>query len=139
MSATREVIGHGMNAEELSANPRLDRWFVADLNRAPALDLETDSCDAALCCAGAQYLQRPVEVFAEVARVLRPGSPFIVSFSNRCFPTKAVAVWRALDGRGHARLIAHYLEAAGFAGVEAHLLSDGSRGDPLTAVVGRAA
>jgi SAM-dependent methyltransferase len=133
-----EVVGHGMNAEELAANPRLDRWFVADLNRDPVLPLESRSCDAALCCVGAQYLQRPVEVFAEVARVLRPNAPFIVSFSNRCFPTKAVAIWRALDARGHARLIAHYLHEAGFEGVEASVLSDGSRGDPLTVVVGRA-
>ena len=133
-----EVIGHGMNAEELAANPRLDRWFLADLNRDPGLPLESKSCDAALCCVGAQYLQRPIEVFAEVARVLRSDAPFIVSFSNRCFPTKAVAVWRALDARGHARLIGHYMDEAGFSAVEARTLSDGSRGDPLTVVVGRA-
>ena len=136
--AYAEIIGHGMNAEELAANPRLDRWFRADLNRDPTLPLETASCDAALCCVGAQYLQRPVEVFAEVARTLRGGAPFIVSFSNRCFPTKAVAIWRALDARGHARLIAHYMDEAGFEGVEARVLSDGSRGDPLTVVVGQA-
>ena len=132
-----EVIGHGMNAEELAANPRLDRWFLTDLNRDPTLPLASGSCDAALCCVGAQYLQRPVEVFTEVARVLRPGAPFIVSFSNRCFPTKAVAIWRALDARGHARLIARYMDEAGFTAVEARVLSDGSRGDPLTVVVGR--
>ena len=133
-----EVIGHGMNAEELAANPRLDRWFLADLNRKLALPLEPKSCDAALCCVGAQYLQRPVEVFAEVARILRPGAPFIVSFSNRCFPTKAVTIWRALDARGHASLIARYMDEAGFEEVAAHVLSDGSRGDPLTVVVGQA-
>ena len=134
--AYAEVVGHGMNAEELAANPRLDRWFVADLNREPVLPLESASCDAALCCVGTQYLQRPIEVFAEVARVLRPGAPFIVSFSNRCFPTKAVAIWRALDARGHARLIQTYLDAASFVGVETRVLSDGSHGDPLAVVVG---
>lgn len=136
--AYAEVIGHGMNAEELAANPRLDRWFLADLNREPVLALEAASCDTALCCAGAQYLQRPVEVFAEVARVLRPGAPFIVSFSNRCFPTKAVAIWRALDARGHAELLRRYMEAAGLERIDARTLSDGSRGDPLIAVMGRA-
>ena len=135
--AYAEVIGHGMNAEELAANPRLDRWFVADLNRSPILPLDSTSVDACLCCVGAQYLQRPVEVFAEVARVLRPEAPFIVSFSNRCFPTKAVAIWRALDARGHSNLIARYMGEAGFGEVEARVLSDGSRGDPLTVVVGR--
>ena len=34
-----------------------------------------------------------VSALSEVRRVLRPGAPFVVSFSNRCFPTKAVAVW----------------------------------------------
>jgi SAM-dependent methyltransferase len=83
-----EVVGHGMNAEELRANPRLQRWFVQDLNRDPALPLGADSLDAVLCCVGVQYLQRPLEVFAEVARVLRPGGTVVVSFSNRCFPPR---------------------------------------------------
>lgn len=132
-----EVTGHGMNMEELEANPRLTRRFVQDLNRTPDLPLEGAGVDAALCCMGAQYLQRPVEVFAEVARALRPGAPCVVSFSNRCFPTKAVAVWRALDADGHAALVRFYLERAGFVQVEAHVLSRGRRGDPLTVVVGR--
>ena len=132
-----EVIGHGMNADELRANPRLSRTFVQDLNRTPSLPLEADSCDAALCCVGVQYLQRPLEVFAEVCRVLRPGAPFVVSFSNRCFPTKAVAIWRSLDARGHAALVRLYLERAGFRDISAELLQDGSRSDPLIAVTGR--
>lgn len=137
--ALGEVIGHGMNAEELDANPRLTRWFVQDLNRVPALPLADASLDAALCCVGAQYLQRPVAVFAEVARVLRPGAPFVVSFSNRCFPTKAVAIWRSLDIDGHAALVRLYLERAGFASVETHVLADGRASDPLVAVTGRRA
>lgn len=133
-----EVVGHGMNADELAANPRLDRWFVQDLNADPALPLDADAFGAALCCVGVQYLQRPYDVFAEVRRVLAPGAPFAVSYSNRCFPTKAVAVWRSLDLQGHASLIAHYLTSAGFADVEARVLADGAQGDPLVAVIGRA-
>ena len=75
--AYAEVIGHGMNLEELQANLRLTRRFVQDLNRDWALPLEGSSCDAALCCVGVQYLQHLVEVFADVLRVLRPGAPFI--------------------------------------------------------------
>ncbi len=131
------VIGHGMNPAELAANPRLARSFVQDLNREPHLPLEAASVDAALCCVGVQYLQRPVEVLADVARVLRPGSPLVVSFSNRCFPTKAVAVWRSLDAGGHAALVRLYLERAGYDAIEAHVLTDGSGGDPLIALVGR--
>ncbi len=133
-----EVVGHGMNADELSANPRLDRWFVQDLNVEPTLPLDTAAFDAALCCVGVQYLQRPFEVFAEVRRVLVSGAPFIVSYSNRCFPTKAVAIWRSLDMQAQAALIALYFERAGFGDVAAETLSDGRRADPLIAVTGRA-
>jgi hypothetical protein len=132
-----EVVGHGMNAEELAANPRLTRRFVQDLNRDPVLPLEDGAVDAALCCVGVQYLRRPLAVFREVRRVLVPAAPFVVSFSNRCFPTKAVAVWRGLDTRGHASLVGLYLERAGFEAVTAELLCDGRFGDPLVAMVGR--
>ena len=134
----REVVGQGMNAEELTANSRLDRWFVQNLNRDPVLPLDADAFDAALCCVGVQYLQQPVAVFGEVRRVLNLGAPFVVSFSNRCFPTKAVAVWRALDIDGHAALVRLYFERAGFADVTVETLADGARCDPLVAVVGRA-
>jgi SAM-dependent methyltransferase len=136
--AYAEVVGHGMNAEELAANPQLDRWFVQDFNRDPALPLEDASFDAALCCVGVQYLQRPVELFAEVRRVLGRGAPFVVSFSNRCFPTKAVAIWRSLGTSGHAALVCLYLERAGFRSSEVEVLADGSAGDPLVAVIGTA-
>lgn len=111
---------------------------MQDLNAAPALPLDDRAFDAALCCVGVQYLQRPFDVFAEVRRVLAPGAPFVVSYANRCFPTKAVAVWRSLDMRAQASLIGLYMERTGFDGVEARVLSDGSRGDPLVAVLGRA-
>lgn len=136
--ALAEVIGHGMNAAELAANPRLTRRFVQDLNRDQVLPLADDSCDAALCCVSVQYLQRPVEVFAEVRRVLRARSLFIVSYSNRCFPTKAVEIWRRLDFRSHAGLIARYLEGAGFSDIAVRVLANGMDGDPLVAVVGHA-
>ncbi len=133
-----EVVGHGMNAAELEANQRLTRWFVQDLNQDPVLPLGEKGFDAAMACVGVQYLQQPLAVFAEVRRVLVPGAPFIVSFSNRCFPTKAVAIWRALDTGGHAALVKLYLERAGFTNIGAHVLTDGTAGDPLVAVTGLA-
>jgi SAM-dependent methyltransferase len=131
-----EAIGHGMNRKELAANARLKRFFVQNLNTDVQLPLAAASFDAALCCVGVQYLARPDEVFAEIARVLRPDAPFVVSFSNRCFPTKAVAVWRALDANGHAELVAFYLRNASFQRIERHVLRDGVVSDPLTAIVG---
>ncbi|HWE99034.1 MAG TPA: methyltransferase domain-containing protein [Caulobacteraceae bacterium] len=131
-----EVIGHGMNAEELAANPRLTRRFVQDLNADPRLPLESASLDAAMICVGVQYLQDPIPALADIARTLKPGAPLIVSFSNRCFPTKAVAVWLRLNDAGHAALVQLYLDAAGLTDIAVHIISDGSRCDPMYAVVG---
>jgi Methyltransferase domain len=138
--AYSEIIGHGMNAEELAANPRFSRWFVQNLNRDPILPLSGASIDAAMICVSIQYLQQPVEVLREVARVLRPAAPLVIGFSNRCFWTKAVAIWRALDTAGHAKLVEHYLRCAGFAAIETHRLAEWveDESDPMTAVVGRA-
>ncbi len=131
------VIGHGLNARELAANPRLTGSFVQDLNSDPVLPLDSDSIDAALICVGVQYLQDPVAVLRDAARVLAPGAPVIITFSNRCFPTKAVAIWRALGDDDHARLIELYLRHAGFSTVEARVvLPDGRSADPLRAVIG---
>jgi hypothetical protein len=135
-----EVIGHGMNATELAANPRLTRRFVQNLNRDTKLLLADASVDAAMVCVSIQYLQQPVAVLREVARVLRPGGSLVIGFSNRCFWTKAVAIWRALDDDGHARLVERYLRHAGFKRIETHQLAEWVEdvSDPMIAVVGRA-
>ena len=130
------VTGHGMNAAELAANKRLDHRFVQDLNADPALPLPSRRFDAACLCVSVQYLQRPVTVFREVLRVLRPGAPLVVTFSNRCFPTKAVAIWQALAGADQQQLVSLYLSHAGFAPIETSELLPGD-GDPIWAVIGR--
>jgi hypothetical protein len=135
-----EIIGHGMNPEELAANPRLDRWFVQNLNRDPTLPLADAGLDAAMICVSIQYLQQPISVLREIRRALRPGAPIVISFSNRCFPTKAVAIWRALDDQGHAFLVERYLQHAGFAPIETRILTDYVEdvSDPMIAIIGRA-
>jgi SAM-dependent methyltransferase len=135
-----EVIGHGMNEEELSANPRLTRHFTQNLNANPTLPLADDSLDAATICVSIQYLRHPVAVLTELHRALRPGAPLVISFSNRCFWTKAVAVWRALGDGGHASLVQRYLGAAGFTDIETFRLAEyiEDEQDPMFAVVGRA-
>jgi hypothetical protein len=133
--AYASIIGHGMNAEELAANPRLSRWFVQDLNVEPSLPLDSLVFDGACLCVSVQYLQRPVDVFREVARVLRPGAPFVVAFSNRCFPTKAVAIWQSLSGPGQQRLVGAYMRAAGFTDIVGQA-STPRHGDPLWFVIG---
>jgi SAM-dependent methyltransferase len=107
------TVGHGLNAEELAANARLDAHFVQDLNQTLALPLEDDAFDAVLCAVSVQYLQYPGAVFAEVARVLAPGGHVVVSFSNRMFAQKAVRAWREASGPERLQLVARYIEATG--------------------------
>ena len=107
------VVGLGLNAAELAANPRLASFDVCDLNREPELPYADASFDAVLCAVSIQYLVRPVEVFAEVARVLRPGGRVAISTSHRCFPTKAIRAFQLLAPRERLAAIALYLERAG--------------------------
>ena len=77
------ISGLGMNAEELAANPRLSDWIVHDLNTSPLLPYEDASFDFVLNAVSIQYLTRPIEVFAEIARVLRPGGTSLVRSEER--------------------------------------------------------
>ena len=134
-----EVVGLGMNAEEMADNPQLTRFVVHDVNRDPRLPFGDAELDGAMCAVSVQYLLHPVRVFREVRRVLRPGAPFVVSFSNRCFPTKAVAVWLDTSDEQHLTLVRAYFEAAsGFVDIEGVDRSPERYGDPLYAVWGRA-
>lgn len=106
------VAGLGMSKAEMDDNPQLTENVVHSLNDNPALPYAAAEFDAAVCCVSVQYLQQPVEVFKEVARVLKPGAPFIITFSNRCFPTKAVNIWAATDDNDHLQLVGIYFQAA---------------------------
>jgi SAM-dependent methyltransferase len=107
------VAGLGMNAEELARNPRLTERVVRDLNATPALPWADGVFDAVVNAVSIQYLVRPVEVFAEVRRVLRPGGLHIVATSHRMFPTKAIAAWHALQPADRLALVCRYVELAG--------------------------
>ena len=74
------VVGLGMNAAEMADNPQLDSFVVHDLNARPVLPFDDASFDAGVCTVSVQYLTSPVEVCAEVRRVLRPGGPFALAF-----------------------------------------------------------
>ncbi|WP_299056014.1 methyltransferase domain-containing protein [uncultured Nocardioides sp.] len=128
----------GLNAEELAANPMATARVVHDLNADPTLPFGDAAFDAVLCCVSIDYLVDPVAVLAETARVLRPGAPVVITFSNRCFPTKAVHAWLATDDAGRCALVAdHLARAGGFtpARVERRTPSGRYRGDPLFSVV----
>ena len=111
-AAYSRVVGLGMNEAELSANPRLDAYVIQNLNADAHLPFADGYFDAAGLCVSIDYLTDPVAVLRETARVLRPGAPMVVTFSNRCFPTKAVAVWHALDDIGRCQLVAAFFRTA---------------------------
>jgi SAM-dependent methyltransferase len=112
-----EVVGLGMNAAEMGDNPQLDSFVVHNLNREPMLPFPDATFDAVVCAVSVQYLTRPVEVFNDVRRVLVARGPLVVSFSNRCFPTKAVAIWLANGDAAHRTIVRGYFEEAGFVDV----------------------
>ena len=131
----RRLVGLGMNAAELAANTALADRVVHDLNADAGLPFPDASFDDATCCVSVDYLTAPVAVFTEVARVLRPGGRFVVTFSNRCFPTKAIRGWLATDDEGHVRIVdAYFAASGGFAGVQAQRRTGPGYGDPLYAV-----
>jgi SAM-dependent methyltransferase len=103
----------GMNAAELDANPMADERVLHDLNVDPSLPFESDTFDAVVCCVSVDYLVHPVEVFRDVARVVRPGGPLVCTFSNRCFPTKAIRGWLLTSDQQHCELVAEYFRRAG--------------------------
>jgi hypothetical protein len=107
------VVGLGLNDTELRENGALDDSLVHDVNTEPSLPFGDATFDAAVMAVSVQYLTRPLEVFREVRRVLRPGGPFVVTYSNRMFPEKAVAVWRACDMQERAKLVGGYFHYAG--------------------------
>ncbi len=134
------LVGLGLNAVEMERNPDLDSHVVHDLNRDPVLPFDDASFDGVAITVSIQYLVRPVEVFREVGRVLRPGGVFLVIFSNRMFFTKAVRIWVMSGDGDRMELVAAYMELAGsFEGITRMYLNPdrGEMEDPVYAVLAR--
>jgi SAM-dependent methyltransferase len=140
----QEVIGHGLNAEELAANPRLDRHWLQNLNTTQQLPLADNSVDAVLIVAGWQYLQQPEAVAAELLRVVRTRGEVIVAFSNRMFFQKASQIWTDGGDREHLAYVAEVFTAQGWPTPQ--LVAEetpapgvlgwiGGKGDPFFAVI----
>ena len=136
-----ELVVLGMNAVELDANPAATERIVHDLNADPRIPLPDGDVDAVVCCVSLDYLVHPVEVLAEAGRVLRPDGTLAITFSNRCFPTKAVRGWLALDDAGRGDLVAELVRRTGrFTEPRPQLRTDPrSGGDPLWSVTARRA
>ena len=109
-----KICATGMSSLELQFNDQLTGGFQQkDLNNDPTLPYDDESFDVVTCVVSIDYLIEPIKVLKEVNRVLRPGGKVILSQSNRCFPTKAIAMWLKMNDRQHLELIAGYLKYAG--------------------------
>lgn len=135
----KRVVGLGLNRAEMADNPALTEIVIHNVNREPRLPFDDASFDGAVMTVSVQYLTRPIEVFADVARVLRRGGPFIVTFSNRMFPTKAIALWQMASEQQRPEIVRSYFAQAGtFEKIEVidHSRRAGVPSDPIWAVVG---
>ncbi|MGH8996813.1 MAG: class I SAM-dependent methyltransferase [Acidimicrobiales bacterium] len=111
--APRRLTVLGMSRPELDANPHAAARVVHDLNAEPTLPFPDDSFDAAVCCVSVDYLTSPIEVFRDLARVVRPEGLFVCTFSNRLFPTKAIRGWLEATGRQRCAIVRAYFAEAG--------------------------
>jgi SAM-dependent methyltransferase len=124
------VTGLGMNSDELEQNPRLSRRVVHDANLNPQLPFADSSFDAVICTASVEYLVRPVETFRELARIVKPGGPVVMTFSDRWFPSKAIELWSELHPFERMGLVLDYFREAGGFGT---LATESHRGLPRPA------
>jgi SAM-dependent methyltransferase len=143
------VTGIGMNPDELDANALLSDRLIRDLNRNARLPFGENSFDIVLCSLSVEYLTSPLDLFAEVRRVLRPGGLFINSFSERWFPTKVVTLWTELHPFERIGMVLDHYIATGFdelqtESVRGHPRPEGDRyramspfSDPVYVVTGR--
>ena len=134
------MVGLGLNGVEMQENPQLDEYVVHDVNKDARLPFEDACFDGVILTVSVQYLTSPVEVFKEVCRVLKPGAPVVVTYSNRMFPTKAVRIWQVCNDEQRMTLVKMYLQkAGGYEGIRAADRSPEPRGfsDPVYLVTGK--
>ena len=136
--AKARMVGLGLNAVEMRDNPQLDDFVVHDVNSEPRLPFDDARFDGVILTVSVQYLTRPVEVFRDVCRILRPGGTLVITFSNRMFPTKAVRIWQGCSDEQRMTLVKLYLQkAGGYEGIRAEDRSPTPKGasDPVYLVV----
>lgn len=127
----------GMSQDEVDANQRATKRIVRDLNEDPTLPFEDNSFDVITNVVSVDYLTKPLEIFREMGRVLRPGGRAIMSFSNRCFPTKVINIWSRTTDIEHIFIVGCYFHFSGaFQRPEALDLKPGMFGlsDPMFVV-----
>jgi SAM-dependent methyltransferase len=135
-TAPRALTVLGMNDSELAGNGMASERVVHDLNADPRLPFAAETFDDVVCCVSVDYLVRPVEVFRDVARVLRGDGRFVCTFSNRVFPEKAIRGWLYASDDERCAIVAEYFHRSGVfhPPTAARRTPVDHRGDPLFAV-----
>jgi SAM-dependent methyltransferase len=135
-TSPRHLTVLGMNEFELDANSAAIDRVVHDLNDDNRMPFDDDSFDDVVCCVSVDYLVRPIDVFRDVARVLRPGGRFVCTFSNRVFPTKAIRGWLYATDEMRCDIVAAYFKLSRVfeTATIARRTAPDHRGDPLFAV-----
>ena len=119
------VVGLGLNKSELETNPVLAEYVIHDLNSDPRLPFPDNHFDAVVNTVSVDYLTQPLEVFREVSRVLKPDGLFIVVFSNRMFPPKAVNIWKRSTEKQRTELVRRFFTLSGRFAIEGYHESTG--------------
>ena len=133
--APDELVVLGMNWTELHANPMAAEVLAHDLNTTPTLPFEDNHFDDVVCAVSVDYLTQPIRVFVDVQRILKPGGRLVCTFSNRCFPTKAIRGWLLATEAQRCDIVARYFElAGGFTPATIENRTGTALGDPLYAV-----
>lgn len=120
-----EVVGLGLNEAELSRNPSITRYVIHDINKNPQLPFEDNKFDAVICTVSVDYMTRPVEIFREIGRVLKPGGLNLIIFSNRMFPPKAIKVWKNSSEKERVLIVDDFFKQSGAFGKIHHFVSRG--------------
>ncbi|KVI12184.1 Methyltransferase type 11 [Cynara cardunculus var. scolymus] len=126
----------------------LTEYIVQDLNMNPKLPFDDNTFDVITNVVrivnnshdvSVDYLTKPIEVFKEMCRILKPGGKAIMSFSNRCFFTKAISIWTSTGDSDHVMIVGAYFHyAGGFEPPQAVDISPNpSRSDPMYIVHSR--
>lgn len=138
----KKCVALGLNFLELVANPSKTDYKVQDLNQNPKLPFDDASFDVITNSLSVDYMTRPLELFEEMHRVLKPGGLACMAFTNRCFPTKIVPIWnKPFTEMHHAQTVGAYFKfSAGWAEIGvADCSPDGWVGqrDPMIIVMAR--
>ncbi len=117
----KRLFGIGLNNSELKKNSRLSDAFVHDLNMDTRLPIDSNSLDAVICTVSVEYLTDPLAIFGEVSRVLRKNGYFIITFSNRWFPSKAIRIWQELhEFERMGMVLEYFIRSDGFKNLQTY-------------------